>query len=75
VRKYFGKEIRKLGFKGKGLDYFMGTDDFLFAFIIDGASKWWSGSCAVSMVIHPKVNSEKRRWKAAKFQKTSVLSL
>jgi len=53
----------------------MGTDDFLFAFIIDGASKWWSGSCAVSMVIHPKVNSEKRRWKAAKFQKTSVLSL
>lgn len=55
VGKYYGEEMRKLGFKGSGLDYYTEIDNLLLAFTIGGAGKWWSGTCNVVMAVHPKV--------------------
>ena len=52
IAKPFGNEMRKLGFKGTGLNYFQETDDFIFAVYI--GSGRWGGSCHTGLVIHPK---------------------
>ena len=54
VGKYFGLEMRKLGFKGTGFDYFQETEDFLFAITIGGKTGA-AGMCSISMAVHPKV--------------------
>jgi hypothetical protein len=54
VGKYFGQEMRKLGFKGTGFDYFQETNDFLFAITIGGKSGA-SGLCTISIAAHPKI--------------------
>jgi hypothetical protein len=51
VGKTFGNEMRKLGFKGSGFDYYRETDDYLFAIWIESR---WGGSCSTGLAIHPK---------------------
>lgn len=52
VAGHFGQEMRNLGFKGSGFDYFQESDDFLFAVYISPSR--WSGSCTAGLAIHPK---------------------
>lgn len=51
VAKTFGNEMRQLGFKGSGFDYFRETDDYLFAIWIESR---WGSSCSTGLAIHPK---------------------
>lgn len=51
VGKKFGDEIRKLGFKGSGFDYFRETHDYLFAIWIESR---WGSTCSTGLAIHPK---------------------
>ena len=51
VAKTFGDEMRKLGFKGSGFNYFRETDNYLFAIWIESR---WGNSCSTGLAIHPK---------------------
>ena len=69
VGKYLGAEMRKLGFKGTGVDYFQDSKDFLFAVTIGGKAGA-AGVCSVSMAVHPKViNRNKFDGKLLNFKK------
>jgi hypothetical protein len=52
VAKPFGQEMRRLGFKGTGFEYYQETDDFLFAVFI--VPSRWGGSCSAGFAVHPK---------------------
>jgi len=52
IAKSFGQEMRKLGFKGTGLQYFQETEDFLFAVYIELGR--WGGHCTAGFAVHPK---------------------